>query len=529
MSALSRRDLLLALGSASFFPFPTCAETRLRHLARLDPGGLISEREAIEWHRVKDEKGPALTGTPSWRQFMEFLETKLREFGCVDVHRSPWTFTRLESSTWPDDSGWSLVVEGRRVPLSNFGANCGLTGSQGVTAPLVLWDAQNKPDVAGKIVIFRPTPRPEVRAGFTESDDEYTTPFDSWPVEGKPVPQAPNGTESISAAVWDEMTATSAFIREIADENPAGVVFAMNLNKAATAGLYTFPVPDHYAFPSVYVDRVNGDALIVDARAGRSATLRVEGRHVQSEAYQLVAWLPGKDYGTDKDQQIQLRTHTDGPSISQDNGALGLLGVMKYMSRIPQRERPRTLMLEMDCRHFMPGAEKRWEEQDYFRKHPNARDKAVALIAMEHLGQIEYVAKGDDIVPSGRSLPTWIYASGNQTLIDEAYKAAVRNNVRSAVVRSPGRPGKNGRSQGPWYGMSRQGALLGLPTYGVQGDLGAYWAFSGRIDRLDARSFTRQVATFIELTGFLMSADIGSLQSPRADNVMPSHLLEPKR
>src|SRR5690606_11559260 len=100
-------------------------------------------------------------------------------------------------------------------------------------------------------------------------------------------------------------------------------------------------------------------------------------------------------------------------------------------------------------------------------------------------------------------------------MIDEACRAAVENHVRSAMIRSPGRPGKHGRSQGPWYGMSRQGSLLGVPTYGVQGDLGAYWAFSGRINRFDARSFTRQVATFIELTGFLMTADIDSLHAPQ--------------
>jgi hypothetical protein len=527
--ALSRRDLLQALGGASLLPFPIGAESRVRELTRLEPRWLVSESEAIEWHRVKDEKGPALTGNAAWHQFMDFMAAKLEEYGCVDIHKSPWTFTRLESSLWPDDSKWSLTVEGRRVPLSNFGASCGLTGPQGVTAPLVPWDAQNKPNVAGKIVVFRPTPRPEVRAGFSDSDYEYTTPFDSYPVEGAPVPQAQNGTDSISAAVWDEMTSTSAFIREIADAAPAGVIFAMNLNKAATAGLHTFPVPDHYRFPSVYVDRVNGDAVIADARAHRSATLRVEGEHLQSEAYQLVAYLPGKDYGTDNDQQIQLRTHTDGPSISQDNGALGLLGVIKYISRIDRRERPRTLMLELDCRHFMPGAEQRWADQDYFKKHPQARKKIVALIAMEHLGQIEYVARGEDIVPSGRSLPTWIYSSGNQTMIDEAYRAALRNQVRSAVIRSPGRPGKSGGSQGPWYGMSRQGSLLGLPTYGVQGDLGAYWAFSGRIDRLDARSFTRQVATFIELTGFLMTAELGSLRFPPVEHIVPPHALERKK
>jgi hypothetical protein len=60
--------------------------------------------------------------------------------------------------------------------------------------------------------------------------------------------------------------------------------------------------------------------------------------------------------------------------------------------------------------------------------------------------------------------------------------------------------------------MSRQGHLLGLPTYGVQGDLGAYWAMSGRMNRFDARSFTRQVAAFCQLTGYLMAADLAQIR-----------------
>ena len=134
----------------------------------------------------------------------------------------------------------------------------------------------------------------------------------------------------------------------------------MNLNRAATEGLYTFPVPEQYGFPSVYLDNTNGDAVIADAKRRAQATIRVEGQHVQSEAYELIAFLPGRDYGTDKDEQIQLRTHTDGPSISQDDGAFGLLGIVKYMSNIPQKDRPRSLLIELDCRHFMPGAERAW-------------------------------------------------------------------------------------------------------------------------------------------------------------------------
>jgi hypothetical protein len=519
MTDFTRREFLVASG-ASLLGCPAALAAGVaghRALTRVHAPWVVGEDEALAWHRIKDERGPALTGNASWRQFLEFLEAKLRDYGCADVHPSAWDFERLETSVWPDDSGWSLMSDGRRVATSNFGANCGLTGPGGVTAELVLWDPGRQPDVAAKIVVFRPVPRPEVREPFSNSDYEHMTPFDSWPVEGAPVPQEEAATHSVAAAVWDEMTSSSQFVRDIVAARPAGVVFAMNLNAAATAGLYTFRVPDHYGFPSVYLDRQNGDAVIADALAGKKATVRVEGRHLRSEAYQLIACLPGRDYGTDRDEQVQLRTHTDGPSISQDNGAFGLLAVVKYMSNIPRRDRPRTLFVELDCRHFMPGAEATWASQDYFAKHPQARDRIVAMIAMEHLGQIEYAMTGEELRPTGRSLPTWIYAASNQRLIDYALTAARDNRLPSAIIRSPGRPGAHGQPQGPWYGMGREAHYLGLPAYGVQGDLGAYWAFSARIDRFDPRAFRRQVATFCQLTGFLMTADLGPLQAPKVE------------
>lgn len=518
---MRRREVLRGLGAGatiSLVGVPAWATTSPPLL--LGPPNrqwLVSEAEAMEWHRYKDSKGPALTGNESWHAFLQFLEAKLKLFGCADIHRSPWTFKRMVSSVWPDASKWSLVSNGRRIRVANFGANCGTTGPAGATAQLILWDPVLKPDVTGKIVVYRPVPRAEVRDAFSGSDYEYSTPFDSWPVEGRPVPQSQHGTNSISDMVWDDMTATASFVAEMRDRKPAGIVFAMNLNRAATEGLYTFPVPGLYDFPSVYVDRLVGDMIVEDARYGATATIRVEGALVESEAYQLIAYLPGRDYGTDRDEQIQLRTHTDGPSISQDDGALGLLGVVKYMSRIPRAQRPRTLMIELDCRHFMPGAERAWAKEDYFAKHPHARDKIVAMVAMEHLGQIEYVADGEAIEPSGRSLPTWVYATTNQAMIDEALKAARDNDVRSCVIRSPGRPGVHGKSQGPWYGMGSGARYLGIPGYGVQGDLGAYWAHSARINRFDPRSYRRQVAMFCQLTGFLMASDLTKLSAPRVD------------
>ena len=528
MGGMNRKQFVLGMGATGLVSMTSARAMAapVPALTQINRDWLVSEEEALAWHKVKDSMGPALTGNASWHNFLQFLEGKLKDYGCVDVHRSSWMFDRMETSYWPDDFKWSLVSNGKRVTVANYGANCGLTGPQGVTAELVLWDPDNKPDVGGKIVVFRPTVRQDVRDALTDADYEYATPFDSYPIEGIPVSQEQNGTHSIAPVVWDELTATSAFVQEISPAKPAGLIFAMNLNKAATAGLYTFGVPKQYDFPSVYVDLTAGDMVVADARAKKSATLRVEGQHIQSEAYQLIAYLPGRDYGTDNDQQIQLRTHTDGPSISQDDGALGLLGVVKYMSNLPQKDRQRSLLVELDCRHFMPGAEQAWRDEDYFVKFPNARDKVVGLVSMEHMGQIEYVFDGDDIKPSGRSSATWIYATANQKVIDFAYKAVQDNHLPSAIIRAPTRPGRHGLTQGPWYGMGSGARLIGLGC-GMNADLGAYWTFSGRINRFDPRSFKRQVGAFSQITGFFMASDLADLQAPKVER--PQQTVGPLR
>lgn len=522
MNKMNRKQFLLgATATGTALGISTLRAETSGPLQRVNWNWVVSEDEALAWHKVKDSEGPALTGNKSWHHFLQFLEVKLKQHGCHDVHRSSWMFDRMETSNWPDNSKWSLVSDGSRLTVANFGANCGVTGPDGVTAELVLWDPVNKPDVAGKIVVFRPVPRPEFRNAFGDADYEYRTAFESWPVEGKPVNQELMAIQSIAPVVWDEMTATAAIIQEVAPAKPAGLIFALNLNRAASEGLYTFPVPEQYGFPSVYLDNTNGDRVIADARAHAKATIRVEGRHVQSEAYELIAYLPGRNYGTHKDEQIQLRTHTDGPSISQDDGAFGLLGVVKYMSNIPQKDRPRSLLIELDCRHFMPGAERAWRDQDYFVKFPSARDKVVGLIAMEHLGQIEYVFDGDGIKPSGRSMQTWVYSLSDQKVIDYAYQAAQENHIASAIIRAPGQLGVHGKPQGPWYGMGGVSRMLGLPAFSMQGDLGAYWAFSGRINRFDPRSFCREVSLFCQLTGYLMRVDVKTLHVPKDNRAMP--------
>jgi len=475
---------------------------------------VLSEAEAIQWHEVKDQKGPALTGNESWQQFVGYVEEQLGEYGVVDIQRNQWTFERWHSSEWPDSWNWSLISDGEELPVANYGANSGSTGPDGITAELVYYDNTAPPDdIAGKIVVFSAVVNQAVIEQLADSDYEYRSAAESFPEYGQPIADDLNDYQSTK--IFLQLTQVPGFIDIAIQGSAAGALFVLDAGGDLMAGMYTFPVPGIYAVPSLYLDRTAGTQIIDDAKAGAQATLRLEATTTESTAYQLIGFLPGNKYGTQDDEQIQLVTHTDGPSISQDNGAFGILGVIKYMSQIPQAQRPRTLMVFLDCRHFMPGQEKAFAEQDWFARNPSARDSIVGMIGIEHLGQIEFVENGDALVESGRVYPSQIWTTNNSKLVELASKAIGDNLLPLAFVRNIARPGVHGGNQGRWFGMAKHAPELGIPAFAIMGFMGVYWATSSDIERFDAGLFRRQVATVVQLTGELMTADLAEVSVPR--------------
>jgi hypothetical protein len=193
--------------------------------------------------------------------------------------------------------------------------------------------------------------------------------------------------------------------------------------------------------------------------------------------------------------------------VLQDNGALGLLGIVGYFSHIPQSERPRTLMLYLDNRHYMPGMERAFAKQDYFTKNPAAKKSIVALVATEHLGQIEFREVNDKYEPTGKLEISFLWSRNNQMLIDKAIKAVQDNNWPRVMVQSVERPGKHSGPQGIWYGLGKVALAWDLPGYGTMGAQGAYWATTARIDTFNKEHFVTEVAAMSQLTGELMLAD----------------------
>ena len=124
--------------------------------------------------------------------------------------------------------------------------------------------------------------------------------------------------------------------------------------------------------------------------------------------------------------------------------------MVKYFSHIPQAERPRTLMLFYDCRHYMPGAERAFATQDYATSHPDVYKQVIAAMGIEHLGQIK-VEEGDGKPYHKTGLSGNVVGLGdpNQHLVDIAIEAVKDNHLPAYAGASPGPQGHSRRRARP--------------------------------------------------------------------------------
>ena len=508
---ITRRAFIKGIGTAALVPGISlrAAKTEGRThpaLTKVNRKFLPTSAEVRSWHAIKDSKGgPTLTGSPSWHNYLEMLEREWRTLGVTDIFRNPIRYTRWYTTEFPDDSNWSLHVDGKKIRVANYGCNSGHTPDSGVTGELVVYkEGMPAEALRGKIaVIVKPT-SPGLSQG--RDDYEFLSNADTFPNPLKP---------------YDDEAALSPFpimglgaaLEPLTKAGAAGAVIAMSLPYEATTGLYTFGVPALHQMPTLYVDRDTGAELAAAANAGKQATLRLIATTEEAEGYQLFGYLPGRDYGTPDDKQILLITHTDGPSISQENGAIGILSVLKYFSHIPKAERPRTLMIFYDCRHFMPGAERAFAKEDYAASHPDVYSKVIASIGIEHLGQTK-VEEGSGKPFHRTSVPdlTTVYTTNNQHMVDLAVASLKESNVPRTQVQAPGRKGIHGGEQGPWYGLGSIANRNRIPGAAWIGALTGYWTTVARLDSLDVNLFLTQMASTSQFCGNLMLADLESIK-----------------
>jgi hypothetical protein len=244
----------------------------------------------------------------------------------------------------------------------------------------------------------------------------------------------------------------------------------------------------------------------------------------EEEVYQLIAHLPGKDYGTDRDEQIALTTHADGPGLVQENGPYGFLSIVNYFSHLPQAERNRTLLVYIDSRHFMPGHEWATYEIDYFYRHPELLSPIVATIHIEMMGEMEYAERDGELVCTGRPEVTYLWTRNNHNLIEYGKEALNRYQPGRMPLMVPEKPGKHGRPQEAWWGVNFIGEsekfsedertiTLDIPGYGLGSFGSSQYNSTFGMGAWNAAQHRKQLQVMTYLTTLLMGADLSQLQS----------------
>lgn len=457
--------------------------------ATFTPGWLVPPNVLERWHEDKARGGPAFAGSPAWRRHMEFVERELRERGVQGLVREPIAYQRWYTADDPADGAWSLSVGGRRVEVASYWAYSGSTGAGGVTAPLVLYDPAAAVDIAGRIVVFDVPPLPE----------PLPPPFRP---PGEAFASADIGSPGIGTAQWYQSNYPTRFGRydEILRRGKAaGGLVVFDMNRGRARGLYTFPLlsAETIGVPGLYLDRAAGALVREAARAGEIATLTLRASVEPATAWFLTGVLPGRDFGSDDDELVLLVTHTDGPNLTQENGALAVLAVIDYFAKLPAAERRRSLLVLLDPQHYMPGRHR----VDWYAAHPGLAARIVASLGVEQFGQREYAEAGDEFLPTGRAETTIVFAQDNARLLQEAIAAVQAEELPRTVVRVPV------RGQGPWAGLGDVAVKRNIPGYGTSTDMSAYWSTVPGLESFDSALARRQIGVLTRLTALLMQAE----------------------
>jgi hypothetical protein len=389
-------------------------------------------------------------------------------------------------------------------------------------------------EMAGKIVVFetQKQPAPPYNNNFldnyTPTDYEWRSPG-KWPELFTP-PARTDTTSYHGRWVWSQLNrCAAAGIKGRA----VGLVIVYDLSPGMAFGLAQRSVytdngraglgASYINCPTLTLDRVHGAKVLADAKAGRMATLTLRARFQRDTGKAIIAYLPGRNYGTPQDEQVLLATHTDAMSLIEENGGIGMLGIMSYFNRLPKSDRPRTLIFYFDCRHFMPGAEASWPQYDYYTIHPERLKTIVATVGMEHMGGRQTIETG----PGGN---TYAYSparpedggvitslidvhNNNVWMVEMIARAATANRWPRVDVKAgmDAGPGMNGGLQGRVKSPMNKGRGYKIPGCGLAGDWPGAWTQTfAQVDTeagahgFDEHYFVAQVAGLSQIAGEFM-------------------------
>jgi len=445
---------------------------------------LLPAQKAIWDEQVWMAKlGPKYTGNKAHTTFVEFLATQMNKLG-LDVARERYTLPMWEARRW-EISVAPASGAPFKAPVTSYFPYSGQTSAAGVTGELVYAGSNlkfNLEGLQGKIVFV----------DFATNTREWSRQYQAWGIN-PPGETFPQSYRPARAAISD--------LTQFQKAGAVGVILGWtDISDANAADQYTpFSRPPQ-GIPGLYVGRQTGARLKGLAGTGAKATVVLEADVTPNAPTDtLIATLPGAA----ADEIIIVNTHTDGPNATEENGALGLLALARYFSKIPKGDRRRTLVFPMTSGHFASP----WvpSMRGVMEKHPDLIKKAVAALTVEHLGCREWL---DDAAfnykASGKF--EWSVAITPNTSTGTIMVDALKGSLDRAAAVNP----VNGGWLGEGGGLSR----AGIPTIGYipQPNYLLAGPADGCIDKLSPELMHSQIEVFAKVVHAMDAMSAGQLK-----------------
>jgi MYXO-CTERM domain-containing protein len=436
--------------------------------ARFEAHGLPSMDEVWSWHQELASMGTRYTGSPGHVRFTDWLQQQFSAVPGFQLHTDRITFQRWLAQDYSLSIAQDPAV-GRSGPVavSYYYPYSGATGAAGVSGRLV--DLGNYDPswytpafwarATGGIALVR-VPRctfsldigqiptggfepgrtsQETAADYAMHEALVTLPVFQGMFAPVPLLDARNAGVLGVICVW-----TGLSDDQVANQYNPFITGYPNSDGLAA--------PGDPGCPALWVGDSTGLWLSGCAASGPANVTLTLTASITSGAATETVWgmLPGS--GADHQRSLIVNTHTDGPNVPEENGALGLLALARYFAR---RQRRHDLYFVMATGHFqLPQFMKTIPTQRFLvgndatswwmNHYPAIYQNALAGLSLEHLGCEMWADDANgEYAPTGRYEWCATYTTRKQgsvnpdNLQEQTYLDAVRATNHSGATARP--------------------------------------------------------------------------------------------
>lgn len=339
---------------------------------KLEENRIDSEETMKQAIETMNAFGNRTTGSKGHEEFIAWLKKQLDDMG-LKTYSDTHTFHRWE------EKKCALFIQQEEVHVSSAFPYSGETDKDGVTGELILVKRGDYKKAKGKIAVIQINTIKKLPLNLI-MNQRKAYPSDASFVSG-------DGDLVLTSVL------KNPHLKKAKEMGVKAVILVWNGVSDEKVENQYLPFTDvYFEIPAIWVNQTDGKKVMEVAKNQEQATVILEAEkqnNAKTESFYVE--IEGKN----KEETILINTHTDGINVVEENGAIGMLSMIRYFQNIQPK---RTLIFAFVTGHFRLPEFKGTSQatSTWLMQHPklwdgkNGHKRAVAGITVEHLGSMEW-------------------------------------------------------------------------------------------------------------------------------------------